>query len=512
MNETKSKRKRIIRESEVLITTSINNKNINNKNINFSNIDDKILREIGKLADDNKFVVYAVGGIVRDAILGIKKQDYDFTVVGDSIEFAKIVADFYHSKPVIYEKFLTAMVPLGKDIKLEFVGTRKEIYEPGTRNPIVSIGTLNDDLQRRDFTINTLAVALNKDKFGELVDIFGGIEDIEKKIIRTPLEPLKTFSDDPLRMIRAARFASQLEFEIDSSTLASAREMSNRIEIISQERISNEILKILQSRKPSIGLNYLSEMDLLKYIFPELEALKGVEIVQEGQKQFAHKDVFRHTLKVVDNTSQMSDNVWLRFAALLHDIAKPQTKRFIPNVGWTFYGHEEVGAIITEKIFRRMKLPLEHLPYIQTLIKLHQRPMMLVDSSVTDSAIRRLAFQAGDILEDLILLCKADITTKNPNLNQEYLKNYEIVMNKVIEVQEKDKLRQFESPVRGEEIMEKCNLKPCKAIGTIKSRIEEAILDGIIPNEYDDAKEYFLRNIKIWLKEIPDNEKIFQEK
>lgn len=509
MNEIKHKRKRIIKESEVLLTTGslVNNKN--NKQFNFSNTDDIILRDIGALADKHNFQVYAVGGIVRDAILGYKKQDYDFTLVGDSIEFANIVAEFYHSKPVIFQKFLTAMVPVGKDIKLEFVGTRKEIYEPNSRNPIVSIGTLNDDLQRRDFTINTLAIALNKDKFGEVIDIFGGVDDIEKKIIRTPLEPLNTFSDDPLRMIRAARFSSQLEFDIDPSTLAAAKEMSNRIEIISQERISNELLKILQSRKPSIGLNYLSEMDLLKYIFPELDALKGVEIVQEGQKQFAHKDVFRHTLKVVDNISQMTENVWLRFAALLHDIAKPQTKRFVANIGWTFYGHEEVGANMAEKIFRKMKLPLENVIYIQKLIRLHQRPMMLVDNSVTDSAIRRLAFQAGEALEDLIILCKADITTKNPNLTQEYLHNYEIVMNKVIEVQEKDKLRQFESPVRGEEIMDYCKLRPCKAIGIIKSNIEEAILDGIIPNEYDAARKYFIENIDEWFNHIPDSEKIF---
>ncbi len=505
MNEIKSKRKRIIRESEVLISTSSIKEN---KTLNFSNINDKILREIGKIADENKCEVYAVGGIVRDTILGLKRQDYDFTVVGDSIEFAKNVAEYYHSKPVIFQKFLTAMVPLGKEIQLEFVGTRKEIYKPDSRNPIVSIGTLNDDLQRRDFTINTLAIALNKDKFGEVIDIFGGVEDIKGRIIRTPLEPLKTFSDDPLRMIRAARFASQLGFDIDPSTLTAAKEMADRITIISQERITNELLKILKSRKPSIGLNFLSEMDLLKYIFPELGALKGVEIVQEGQKQFAHKDVFRHTLKVVDNISIMTENVWLRFAALLHDIAKPQTKRFVPNTGWTFYGHEEQGALMAAKLFRRMKLPLEHLPYIQTLIRLHQRPMMLVDSSITDSAIRRLAFQAGDALDDLILLCKADITTKNPNLTTEYLNNYEIVMNKVREVQEKDKLREFKSPVCGEEIMEICHLRPCKAIGIIKSKIEEAILDGIIPNQYESAKEYFLENLEKWILEIPDKDKI----
>ncbi len=506
MAEIKSKRKRIIRESEILITTE-NYPNKTQNNSNLSIIDDIILRDIGKIADANGFKVYAVGGIVRDSILGLHRQDYDFTVVGDSIEFAKIVAAHYHSKPVIFQKFLTAMVPLNKDIKLEFVGTRKEIYTPESRDPIVSVGTLNDDLQRRDFTVNALAIALNKDNYGDLIDMFGGIEDIKKKILKTPLEPLNTFSDDPLRMMRAARFASQLGFEIEQNTLASAKEMSNRITIISQERISNEFFKILQSQKPSIAINYLSEMDLLKHIFPELEALKGVEIVQEGQRHFAHKDVYRHTLKVVDNISQMTDNVWLRFAALLHDIAKPQTKRFLPNMGWTFYGHEEVGAKIAANIFRKMKLSMEYLPYVQNLIRMHQRPMKLVDESVTDSAVRRLAFQAGDTLEDLIILCKADITTKNPDLTIEYLNNYDIVMQKVIEVQEKDKLRQFESPIRGEEIMEICNLNPCKAIGRIKSKIEDAILDGVIPNEYTAAKEYFLDNIDSWLAEIPDNEK-----
>ncbi len=464
-------------------------------------IDEPILVELGELADEYGFELYAVGGYVRDYFLNTPRKDIDCTVVGDSLKFARIVAEKYNSRAIVYERFRTAMVPIGK-YHVEFVGTRKEVYMPNSRNPIVTEGTLHDDLRRRDFTINAMAVSLNKMTFGELTDLFGGKEDIELKILRTPLDPGVTFSEDPLRMLRAARFSSQLDFDIAPICFLQIEKMADRIKIISQERISEEFLRIIDSPKPSIGLSIIYESGLMRNVFPELQQLGGVEIKHEGDVSYGHKDVFTHSLKVLDNIAEMTNDRWLRFAALVHDIAKPRTKKFIEGTGWTFHGHEELGARWMNKIFRRMKLPLEHLEQVETLIRLHQRPMTLVDEGVSDSAVRRLAFHAGEYLDDLFTLVRADITTKNPGLSEKYKQNYEKVFRKVLYVQEKDKLREFQSPVRGEEIMELCGIEPSRAVGQIKTKIEEAILDGIIPNEYEAAKKFFLSNKKEWIKEF----------
>lgn len=474
---------------------------ITNDNFEFFQSFDKILIEIADFATNQKVDIYLVGGSVRDKLLKRQSTDFDFTVVGDSISFAKKLAKKFKTKAVVYEKFKTALVTVGFH-KLEFVGTRKEVYESNSRNPIVSEGTLEDDLKRRDFTINALAIALNGDNRGKIIDLFGGMKDLESKILRTPLDPYLTFSDDPLRMLRAARFAAQLNFDIETNCLQAIKKMAERIKIISQERITDEFLKILKSQKPSVGLMILHTTGLLKYIFPELDELAGVDYEYENGKEIGHKDVFFHTLKVLDNVATKSDNLWLRFAALTHDIAKPRTKKFIKGTGWTFWGHEELGAKMIGKIFRRMRLPMEHLNYVETIIRLHQRPMVLVGSEVTDSALRRLAFQAGETLEDLFTLCRSDITTNNPNLSTKYLNNYDRVAEKILQVQEKDKLREFQSPVRGDEIMSICNLEPSPAVGYIKKAIEEAILDGVIANDYDEAKKYLLKNQDTWLREI----------
>ncbi len=463
-------------------------------------IQEPMLHKLGKIADDRDVELYAVGGWVRDYFMGRQVQDIDCTVVGDSLNFAEIVAYHFSTKAVIYERFRTALVPVG-DYKLEFVGTRKEEYQAHTRKPIVSEGTLEDDLRRRDFTINAMAVSLNASSFGKLIDIFGGQEDLEQKILRTPLDPIVTFSDDPLRMMRAARFAARLGFALTSEIKEAMKQMADRITIISQERITDEFLKILEAPKPSIGLTILYETGLLKYVFPEVERLAGIDLVQIGEQEYAHKDVFYHTLQVLDNLAVVSDNLWLRFATLMHDIAKPKTKRFLPGIGWSFHGHEEIGARWQQSIFRRMKLPLENLPYVEKLVRLHQRPMTLLDEEITDSAIRRLAVAAGDALEDLFVLCRADITTKNPKRAEKYLRNYDVVFQKIMDVQERDQLRAFQSPVRGEEIMEICNIQPSRAVGFIKTAIEEAILEGYIPNEYDAAKVYLLEHKDEWLAE-----------
>lgn len=461
------------------------------------NIDDNTILEIADLAAKNNFKIYLVGGYVRDLILNRNVKDADFTIIGDAIEFAKIVADYFNSKIVSYPRFFTAMVPIGQQT-FEFVGTRKEVYLPKSRKPIVSVGTLKDDLQRRDFTINSLAVSLNKDDFGKLIDLFDGYKDIQNKIIRTQLDPLVTFEDDPLRMLRAVRFASQLAFEIEQNTFEAITKLRHRISIVSQERITDELLKIINSPVPSIGFKILQQTRLLELIFPELSANVGVEIVEENGIVYNHKDVFYHSLKVLDKVAESSDNTWLRFAALIHDIGKSKTKKFISGVGWTFHGHEEVGARMVPQIFRKYRLPFEHIEYVEKIVRLHQRPMALVDDGVTDSAIRRLAAYAGDTLEDLFLFCKCDITTNNPNLSKKYLNNYEKVWRKVCEVQEKDQLRAFQSPVRGEEIMEIFNLQPSPEVGIIKSAIEEAILDGIIPNNYDEARKFLDARKQIW--------------
>ena len=468
-------------------------------------ISDPVLLRIAALAHERGIRAYVVGGYVRDALMGRARTDIDITVQGDPLEFARAVADLFRSKTVEFANFRTAMVPIG-DYQVEFVGTRREEYHESSRKPIVVEGTLDDDLRRRDFTVNALAAGLNADDLGEVIDLFDGSQDIGRRILRTPLDPVVTMSDDPLRMMRAARFAAQLEFEVEPSVLEAMSSMADRISIISQERITDEFLKIMQARKPSIGLKHLYDTGLMKHIFPEVHNLGGVDIVERGSREFQHKDVFLHTLQVVDNLAQMSDHVWLRFATLMHDIAKPRTKKFIEGSGWTFHGHEEVGARWQEKIFRRLKLPLHHLEYVQTLVRLHQRPMMLVDEGVSDSAIRRLAVQAGDAINDLFMLCRADITTRNPSRAAKYLRNYDIVESKLIDVRERDQLRAFQSPIRGEELMELSGLGPCRTLGYMKWMIEEAILDGIIPNEPEAARAYLLNNIDQWKLDGPTAE------
>ncbi|MFM8472909.1 MAG: CCA tRNA nucleotidyltransferase [Candidatus Kapaibacterium sp.] len=461
-------------------------------------LNEPILRELARLASEKHVELYVVGGYVRDLLMQRPRTDLDFTVVGDAIAFARDVAAHFHSKAVIYERFRTALVPVG-EYHLEFVGTRKDTYHPDSRNPVVTEGTLRDDILRRDFTVNSMALSLGDGSFGGLVDLCGGVRDLDARLLRTPLDPVTTFNDDPLRMMRACRFASQLGFTLHPDALEAIRTMADRIKIIAQERVSDEFMKIMASPRPSVGLNALHDTGLLPFVFPEVERLHGVDLVKKGSREFHHKDVFYHTLQVVDNVAAVSDDVWLRFATLMHDIAKPKTKRFIDGVGWTFHGHEEFGARWQDRIFRRMKLPLEHLPMVETLVRLHQRPMMLVDEGVTDSAIRRLAVHAGEWIDELFILCRADVTTSNENRQRRYLKNYEIVYQKIVDVRERDQLAAFQSPVRGELIMEVCGLPPSRAVGIIKNNIEEAILDGIIPNDFDAAYAYMMEHKDAWI-------------
>lgn len=444
-----------------------------------------IITEIAKQRNERVFIV---GGYVRDILLERNKSEIDFVIVGDGAAFANLLAEKMNvNKVSVFKNFGTAHF-VYNDLDLEFVGARKESYNKDSRKPLVESATLLEDLSRRDFTINTLAVSLNEEDYGEVIDEFNGLNDLKEKIIKTPLNPSETFDDDPLRIMRAFRFAAQLQFEVDEIIMEAANLNKERLKIVSQERITNEFLKLLSAPKPSIGLQLMFNSDVMEVVFPEITNLSGVE----QRRDHHHKDVFLHTCKVVDNIAEETDDVWLRFAALVHDIAKPLTKAFDEKVGWTFHGHEELGARMMERIFRRMKLPLNKLPYIQKLVRLHLRPIALVDETVTDSAIRRLIVQAGEDLEDLITLCRADITSKNPKKVSLYLNNYEIVMQKVRDVREKDKLREFQSPVRGDEIMKICNIPPSKKVGEIKSAIEEAILEGTIPNEYEAAKKYLM--------------------
>ena len=445
--------------------------------------------DCSEVAEEMSLEIYIVGGYIRDLILDRKLDDIDILVVGDGLEFAKNLADKLGVKNVsFFKNFGTAHFKY-QEIDFEFVGARKESYSSDSRNPSVEVGTFDDDIDRRDFTINTIACSLNKSNFGEIIDKYNGIEDIQSKLIKTPLEPEQTFSDDPLRIMRAFRFASQLNFIMDKSLFSAASEMANRLEIISKERITDEFMKIMASPKPSVGIKLLYDSGAMKYVFPEVANLGGVD----QRKDFHHKDVFLHTCQVVDNIAAVSDNVWLRFAGLVHDIAKPMTKRFDEKVGWTFHGHEELGARMMKHIFRNMKLPFSKLEYIRKLVRLHLRPIALVSDNVTDSAIRRFIVSIGEDLEDMILLCRADITSKNPAKVTRYLSNYEKVMEKVRDVKEKDKLREFQSPVRGEEIMKICNIPPSKKIGQIKTAIEEAILDGEIGNNYEEALAYLMK-------------------
>ncbi len=448
----------------------------------------KILEKIGVIADRDRAEVYAVGGFVRDSLLGKISKDIDFVVVGDGPAFArKVSSDLSAGNVVIYEKFGTALVEVG-GYKLEFVGARSESYRRASRKPEVEPADLPTDLARRDFAINAMAVALNRDGYGTLIDPFGGLKDLRKGLIRTPREPQATFSDDPLRIMRAIRFATQLDFEIEEQTRLGMREMANRLKIVSAERISDEFLKVLRCSRPSIGFLLMDEAQVLPIIFPELLALKGVEQVNGHH----HKDVFYHTLKVVDNVARASDKVELRYAALVHDIAKPKTKHFVKGKGWTFHNHEELGARMLPVIGRRLRLPKEMTRYAQKLTRLHLRPISLTEKDVTDSAYRRLLVQAEDILEDLLTLCRADITSQNPRRVREHLNNFDFVVKRLHEVVEKDRLRAFQSPVRGEEIMQVCDLKPGPQVGRLKAQIEEAILEGQIPNEHEAALAYLL--------------------
>lgn len=454
-----------------------------------------ILKRISGIAIKTGVQSFVVGGYVRDKLLGLDKTDIDITVIGDGIAFAESVGKEYDkSLSAVYKKFGTALLEID-DTKIEFASARKESYNINSRKPIVEFADLTEDLSRRDFTVNALAVSLNNDE-NEVIDMFEGLTDLKEKVLRTPLEPEKTFSDDPLRMMRACRFASQLGFEIAGDTFHAIKQMKERLRItkveetvVSQERITDELLKIIASPKPSIGLSRLFKSGLMEIIFPEVHNLEGID----QRKDFHHKDVFWHTLQVVDNISAKTDKLWLRFAALMHDIAKPPTKRFVEGTGWTFHGHEDLGARWQKKIFTRMKLPFDKLPYVEKLVRLHLRPIALVNEQVTDSAIRRLIFDAGDDIEDLFTLCRADITSKDPGKVKKYLENFDKVEKKVAEVEERDKIRNFQSPVRGEEIMNICNLQPSRTVGKLKSAIEEAILDGIIPNEYDAALDYLYK-------------------
>ncbi|MBI1807681.1 MAG: HD domain-containing protein [Ignavibacteria bacterium] len=451
-------------------------------------ITQEILVRIGTIADERGVEAYVVGGYVRDKLLGKEVKDIDIVVVGDGIGFAKTVATQLGFKDIVtYENFGTAMLPMDGG-KIEFVAARTEHYNRDSRKPTVVKASLESDLSRRDFTVNALAVSINNNRLGEIVDPHDGQHDLRKKILRTPLEPQRTFDDDPLRMMRAARFASQLQFSIEPEAIEAIRTMAERITIVSKERVTDEFFKILSSPKPSIGLKLLHETGLAKHVFLELVDMVGVE----QRKDYHHKDVFLHTLKVVDNICESTDDVWLRFVALVHDIAKPRTKAFKEGIGWTFHGHEDLGARMMKPVFRRMRLPMDKLPYVEKLVRLHLRPMVLVSEEITDSAIRRLLFESGQDIDDLMKLCRADITSQNPQRVARYLKNYDIVIEKMKEVEEKDRLRHWQPPVRGDEIMEVCGLQPSPLVGVLKKKIEEAILDGQIPNEHDAALQYLL--------------------
>ncbi|MFN6076903.1 MAG: CCA tRNA nucleotidyltransferase, partial [Fluviicola sp.] len=429
---------------------------------------------------------YVIGGFVRDLLLDRPSKDIDIVVVGNGLELAEKAAEILRVKKVSYFKNFGTAHFRYKDLDIEFVGARRESYQRDSRKPIVEDGTLDDDQKRRDFTINALAIDLRKESFGNLIDPFNGLSDLENGILRTPLEPAQTYSDDPLRMMRAIRFASQLDFKIESSSLKALLENAHRLEIISQERIIDEVNKIVLSKRPSRGFELLFSTKLLHQFFPEMVALHGVQTI-DGK---SHKDNFFHTLEVLDNVAENSDDLWLRWAAIMHDIAKPPTKRFDEKVGWTFHGHEELGARLTPKIFTKLRLPLDHkMKFVQKLVRLHLRPIALVKSTVTDSAIRRLLFEAGDDVDALMTLCNADITSKNEFKVKKYKKNFETVMEKLKEVEEKDKLRNFQPPVSGEFIMQTFSLGPCAEIGIIKTEIKDAILEGLIPNEEVAAKD-----------------------
>ena len=454
-------------------------------------IEQPILRMVGQTADELGLECYVIGGWVRDLFLHRPSDDIDIVVVGSGIALAEAVAHQLGKGAhlSVFKTYGTAQVKRG-ELELEFVGARKESYTRDSRNPIVEDGTLEEDQNRRDFTINAMAICLNAERYGELLDPFDGIDDLEDCIIRTPLDPDITFSDDPLRMMRAIRFATQLGFFLDNETFDAIARNKERIGIITKERIAEELNKIILSRRPSEGFLLLDKTRLLPLIFPELAALKGIE-VKEGR---GHKDVFLHTLKVLDNLAATSDNLWLRWAVLLHDIGKPKSKAWDPQAGWTFRNHNYLGAKMVPKIFAKMKLPLnEKMEYVKKMVDLHMRPINLIEDTVTDSAVRRLLFEAGDDIEDLMLLCDADITSRNEEKKVRFHQNYQLVRQKMVELEERDRIRNFQPPVNGDEIMQILHLEPCSTVGELKMAIKDAILDGIIPNEYEPAKEYMLK-------------------
>jgi putative nucleotidyltransferase with HDIG domain len=457
------------------------------KTQNFAHkIQHPVFKVVSQIISEKGLEAYVIGGFVRDLLLERPSKDIDIVVVGDGLALAEEAAKILRVKKVsLFKNFGTAQFNY-KDLDIEFVGARKESYQEDSRKPAIEVGSLSDDQKRRDFTINALAIDLRKEKFGQLIDPFDGMNDLEKGILKTPLDPNTTYSDDPLRMMRAIRFATQLNFQIERASLEAILANASRLQIISQERIMDELNKIILSDCPSRGFELLLSTKLLHEFFPEMVALCGVE-TRNGK---AHKDNFYHTLEVLDNISENTTNLWLRWAAILHDIAKPPTKRFDEVVGWTFHGHEDLGARMVPKLFKRMRLPLDNkMKYVQQLVRLHLRPIALVKGHVTDSAIRRLLFEAGDDIEDLMLLCNADITSKNEFKVKKYKKNFEIVSQKLKDVEAKDHVRNFQPPVSGELIMETFNLKPCAEIGIIKTRIKEAILEGEIVNELEAAKK-----------------------
>lgn len=455
----------------------------------------KLFKLISKTAEDSGLSVYIVGGYVRDLLMKrAAPTDIDFVTEGSGIALAQSVAAAIdpETKVSVFKTYGTAMFRY-QGLELEFVGARKESYNAESRNPSVEQGTLEDDQKRRDFTINAMAISLNQENFGELVDPFHGVEDMEKRILRTPLEPEQTYSDDPLRMMRAVRFAATLGFSIEENSLEAIKKEAHRIKIVTIERIMVEFNKIMLSEKPSTGLKILKDTGLLELIIPELTALEGIEEV-EGQ---THKDNFWHTLEVVDNISQNTENLWLRWAALLHDIGKAPTKKFVKGTGWTFHGHEFLGSKMVKTLFQRLKLPLgKDMKYVQKMVKLSSRPIALISDEASDSALRRMLFDAGEDLEDLFTLCKADITTKNTQKQEKFKKNFEYVAQKIKEVEEKDHIRNFQPPITGEEIMAMFNLAPGREIGILKERVKEAILEGNIPNEKEAAREFVLQEAK----------------